>query len=215
MNLDGQARTLCASIEVTDTGAGIPPDIIDKIFEPFFTTKEHGKGTGLGLSTASSAIVKGMSGFVNVYSEIGQRDSVQDILPAIEATIERNGGRGECSLLPAGHGEMMLVVDDEVGNPGDHQGDARNVWLPRHHGERRHGSRRAVRSAQGRDQVVLTDMMMPYMDGPATIRALRKLNPAVRIIASSGLGESGKMAEPRRMASGRSSQSHTRRRSCS
>ena len=98
-------------ITVSDTGTGIPPEIMDRIFEPFFTTKEHGKGTGLGLST-SLGIVKSHGGFINVYSEVGKGTAFKVYLPAI-TTTETLKAEEQQLELPAGHGESILVVDDE------------------------------------------------------------------------------------------------------
>src|SRR5215213_9353982 len=98
-------------VSVMDTGHGIPPETLNKIFEPFFTTKETGKGTGLGLSTALS-IVRSHNGFINVYSEMGKGTQFSFYLPAI-AVGEAAESRQEEPTLPSGHGELILVVDDE------------------------------------------------------------------------------------------------------
>jgi CheY-like chemotaxis protein len=169
------------------------PHIIDKIFEPFFTTKEQGKGTGLGLSTALG-IVKGHGGFINVYSELGRGTQFTIHIPAA-AVDQASQHRAGAVELPSGQGELILVVDDE-----------RAILEITKTSLEMHGYRALTASdgteavalyAQHKDevQVVLTDMMMPYMDGPATIRALQKLNPRVRIIASSGLAETARVAE--------------------
>ncbi|MEI9961542.1 MAG: ATP-binding protein [Limisphaerales bacterium] len=98
-------------ISVSDTGAGIPPEVRDRIFEPFFTTKELGKGTGLGLST-SLAIVKSHDGFITVQSEPGKGTTFKAHLPANR--ISENEARlGQPVEWPQGHGELILVVDDE------------------------------------------------------------------------------------------------------
>src|SRR6185436_9581618 len=97
-------------VTVADTGGGIPPEVVGRIFEPFFTTKEVGKGTGLGLSTALT-IVRSHGGFINVYSEPRRGTQFAVYLPAVEAAAEA-GARLQ-SDLPVGHGELILVVDDE------------------------------------------------------------------------------------------------------
>jgi len=173
-------------ITVADTGVGIPKEIHDKIFDPFFTTKEPGKGTGLGLSTTLS-IVKSHGGFINCYSEMGKGSTFKVYLPA-EATsgaVEKKGT--EQSQLPLGHSELVLVVDDE-----EPILDLAQQML------RRFGYRvllaqngvEAVSLYARRSReidLVITDMLMPIMDGPATIVALKAINPNVKIIGSSGL----------------------------
>jgi CheY-like chemotaxis protein len=180
-------------IKIVDTGSGMQPHIIDKIFEPFFTTKEQGKGTGLGLSTALG-IVKGHGGFINVYSEVGRGTQFTLHLPAAGVDQLTHHGAGEVEL-PSGKDELILVVDDERAIL-----EITKTTLETH-GYRAltasDGTEAVALYAQHKDEikVVLTDMMMPYMDGPATIRALQKLNPRVKIIASSGLTETARVAE--------------------
>jgi CheY-like chemotaxis protein len=180
-------------ITVTDTGVGIPASILDKIFEPFFTTKEHGQGTGLGLSTALG-IVKGHGGFINVYSEIGKGTQFKIYLPAIktEGTEQREEKHPE---LPMGHGELILVVDDEVPIQEVTKETLESYGYKVLTAS--DGAEAIALYAENKEkiQVVLLDIMMPYMDGPATIRALQKLNPQVKIIAASGLKINGKAAE--------------------
>ena len=182
-----------ALIRVTDTGAGIPAQHLNKIFEPFFTTKEYGKGTGLGLSTALG-IVKSHGGFVDVYSEVNQGTQFKIYLPAV-SSAGLKAAEAEHLELPVGHGELVLVVDDEAAireiAKGTLEAYGYQVMTA---GD---GTEAVALYAQHRDQVrvVLTDMMMPFMDGPATIRALQKLDPHVKIIASSGLAADGKVAE--------------------
>jgi PAS domain S-box-containing protein len=172
-------------LQVKDTGTGIPPEIAEKIFDPFFTTKEIGKGTGLGLST-TLAIVKSHRGFIRVHSELGSGTTFEVYLPAqTEASAD---AKAESTLeIPHGHGELILVVDDEA-----------SVRLITQQTLETFGYR-VVLAADGAEAlavystrsteiaVVLTDMMMPVMDGATTIQVLHKINPEVRIIAASGL----------------------------
>jgi len=177
-------------LRVEDSGTGILPDVLDRIFDPFFTTKGVGHGTGLGLST-SMGIVKSHGGFIRVHSE-PERGSTFDVyIPARAATSVDVGAPAPAPAaapeLPRGHGELVLVVDDE---PAVRQITQLTLEA---FGYRVlvavDGSDAVAVYARRGDEiaVVLTDMMMPVMDGPATIRVLRKMNPLVRIIAASGL----------------------------
>lgn len=183
MNLDAKVGRYVA-ISVADNGCGIPPEIIDRIFEPFFTTKEVGKGSGLGLSTVMG-IIKGHGGFINAYSEVGQGTRFKIYLPALE-NREIKSSKSEGKIFQ-GHGELILVVDDEVAicNVNKASLEAYNY--------------RVVTANDGLDAIalyaqykqdisaVIVDMMMPCMDGLTTIRNLQKINPQVKVIASSGL----------------------------
>ena len=97
---------------VEDTGTGIPADVLDKIFDPFFTTKEAGKGTGLGLST-SLAIARSHGGHIRVFSEPRLGSRFQVFLPVAQAPGPASSA-GMSESAPRGHGETVLVVDDEV-----------------------------------------------------------------------------------------------------
>jgi PAS domain S-box-containing protein len=179
-------------ITVSDTGTGIPPEIIDRIFEPFFTTKEHGKGTGLGLST-SLGIVKSHGGFITVYSEVGKGTAFKVYLPAI-TTPETLKVQEHQHELPAGHGESILVVDDE-----DRIREITKKTLETNGYKiiiANDGKEAIALYMQHRELIkaVLMDMMMPVMDGQASIRAIRKINPEVKIITVSGLSEKDRLA---------------------
>jgi len=180
-------------ITVTDTGTGIPPKILDRIFDPFFTTKPHGQGTGLGLSTVQG-IVKGHSGFINVYSEVGQGSQFNVYLPLAESMqAERSVARQSGTLF--GHGELILVVDDEAAIREVTKGTLESFGY--RVATASDGAEALALYAKHKEEiaVVLTDMMMPLMDGPATIRALKKIDPMIKIIASSGLDANDKTAE--------------------
>lgn len=191
MNLESKPGHF-VQIAIADSGIGISPHVINRIFEPFFTTKEHGKGTGLGLSTALG-IVKGHGGFINVYSELGRGTQFKIYLPAAETPFAAQ--LASSAQLPVGHGELILVVDDEIAIREITKGTLEA------YGYRAltaaDGTEAIALYAQHRDEVkvVLTDLMMPYMDGPVTIRALQKLNPTIKIIASSGLIENSRAIE--------------------
>lgn len=172
-------------VTVSDTGPGMSPEIQSRIFEPFFTTKEMSKGTGLGLSTALT-IVKSHGGFMNVYSEVNRGSQFAMYLPALDAPGRPEAGALRTDL-PLGNGELVLVVDDEESireiTRGTLEAFGYTVLTASD------GTEAVALYADRKNDiaVVLTDMMMPFMDGPATIRALREMNPAVKIIAASGL----------------------------
>ena len=181
-------------VTVADTGSGIPADIRDKIFEPFFTTKEIGKGTGLGLST-TMGILKSHGGFIRVYSEMGKGTTFKAYLPAnVESEGAADAGAAE-AVLPRGNGELVLVVDDEERMRTVVQSTLEQfgyrVMLAAN------GAEAVARYAQNQEQIaiVLTDMAMPVMNGPATIVALKAMNPNLRIIGSSGLPSDGDVAK--------------------
>jgi CheY-like chemotaxis protein len=181
-------------ISVTDSGTGIPQKLIEKIFEPFFTTKELNKGTGLGLSTVM-AIVKSHEGIINVYSEPGHGTTFKVYLPAMEVSSERAKKTTQEISLPRGNGETVLVVDDEASILNITSRTLKAFGYQVLTAE--DGTGAVSMYAQHKDKiaVVLTDMMMPVMDGPTTIRALLKMNPTIKIIAASGLNANGSVAK--------------------
>jgi CheY-like chemotaxis protein len=182
----GAAKAGCyVMISVGDSGTGISREILDKIFDPFFTTKEKGKGTGLGLSTVMG-IVKGHKGFLQVQSELNKGTQFRIYLPALETMTEEKQ-ETEVRRLPRGRGELLLLVDDELS------------FLSMTKEALELNGYRVVTATDGVDAVatyfahrndikgVFTDMLMPNMDGPATIKVLKRLDPSLRIVALSGL----------------------------
>ncbi len=191
-------------MQIKDTGTGIPAEIMDKIFEPFFTTKELGKGTGLGLSTVLG-IVKSHGGSVIVSSEPGNGATFKVYLPAT-LNAQTSHSPPQQAGLPRGRGELILVVDDESAI----RDVTRKVLV-------RHGYNvvtavdgvdgLAVFAQQaGKIDLILTDIMMPRMEGMALIRALKKLDPRIKIVASSGLAnlsdQAGRVEELRSLGVG-------------
>ncbi len=179
------------TMTVSDTGIGMTPETQERLFEPFFTTKGIGKGTGLGLSIVQG-IVKSHGGFITVFSEYGEGATFKVYLPAIQKESVQTVQEAQ-EKLPKGNGELVLVVDDEpeileifkaaleeygykVLTASD---GAESVAIYLQHAKE--------------ISVIIIDMMMPIMDGASVIRALRKINPYVKIIASSGLLEHGKL----------------------
>ena len=174
------------NINVTDSGTGMIPDVLDKIFEPFFTTKSLDKGTGLGLSTVM-AIVKSHEGIIQVCSEPAKGTTFKIYLPAIQVSAQARHEHIKEASLPRGDGETILVIDDEASiltiTSQTLQTFGYRVLTATD------GAEGLALYAQRKDEiaVVLTDMMMPILDGLAAIRALLRINPKIKIIAVSGL----------------------------
>jgi two-component system cell cycle sensor histidine kinase/response regulator CckA len=185
-------------IDVSDTGTGIPSDIVDKIFEPFFSTKEVGKGTGLGLSTVYG-IVKQTGGFVYVDSEADKGTSFRIFLPRHHAEQElpeavSNGAAKEQPAEPrraadlTGQGTILLVEDED----GLRSLNARGL---RSRGysviEASNGveAMEALEEKNGAVDLVVSDVVMPEMDGPTLLREMRARNPNLKIIFVSGYAE--------------------------
>jgi len=174
-------------LRVVDTGEGIPAAIIDRIFDPFFTTKEQGRGTGLGLSTVLG-IVKSHGGFLDVRSEVGKGTTFSVYFPATPNNSTPLVDVPATVAIAKGDGEMVLVVDDE---PEILKITEQNLERNGYRTVLAHdGVDALVLFTQRRDEInaVLTDLEMPLMDGVALVRAIRKLDPNVQVIASSGIG---------------------------
>jgi two-component system cell cycle sensor histidine kinase/response regulator CckA len=177
-------------IEVSDTGTGIPPEIIDKIFEPFFSTKEVGKGTGLGLSTVYG-IVKQTGGFIYVDSEGGKGTSFHIFLPRYHPAageVAKAAPEAKPKTDLTGQGTILLVEDEE----GLRSLNARGL---RSRGytviEASNGveAMEALEQKNGAVDLVVSDVVMPEMDGPTLLRAMRARNPDLKIIFVSGYAE--------------------------
>ncbi|GGK37273.1 cell cycle histidine kinase CckA [Salinarimonas ramus] len=179
-------------IEVADTGTGIPPEVMDKIFEPFFTTKEIGKGTGLGLSTVFG-IVKQSNGFVYVDSKPGEGASFKVYLPRhVQTSAEVAAERLETLRRPAadltGQGVVLLVEDeDPVRAVNSRALKARGYTVL----EAASGveALEAIAEAETPVDIVVSDVVMPEMDGPSLLRELRKTHPDLKVIFVSGYAE--------------------------
>ncbi len=192
MHLEAKAGHF-VQITVSDTGSGMSPEVQNRIFEPFFTTKDMTKGTGLGLSTAQT-IVKSHGGFINVYSEVHKGSQFALYIPALDAPDIAKAGAVRTDF-PLGNGELILVIDDEESIREITRATLETFgYRVLKAGD---GTEGIALYAEHRNEVavVLTDMLMPFMDGPATIRALQKMNPQVQIIAASGLTTGHKAGE--------------------
>ncbi len=181
-------------LQVSDQGRGIPRHVIDKIFDPFFTTKQVGQGTGLGLSTVLG-IVKNYGGFMNVFSEPGQT-CFRVFLPASNAATSE-AVVSDPQIVPNGQGEKILIVDDEPCIRTAAQRVLEGWGYETLVAE--DGVSALALYAQQPDKIdlILTDLVMPLMDGLMLIRAVRKLHPAQKIILSTGRDQTMESTEIR------------------
>ena len=177
-----------AVFEVADSGCGIPAKILDRIFDPFFTTKPQGKGSGLGLAT-TLGIIEGHEGFVLVNSEADRGTRFRVYLPSVSSG-ELRAAAPEAHQITKGQGELVLVVDDE-----DPIIRMASGILTRHGYTcitANNASEALNLYEQHREQIqlVLTDIMMPFGDGKQLTTILREQNPALPVVAMSGLSTS-------------------------
>ncbi len=179
-----------AVLEVADSGKGIAKENLERIFDPFYTTKEEGQGTGLGLYT-TLGIVRSHGGFLTVKSEPGEGTTFTIHLPEQILGGDESGSAGRSSHpfveLARGHGECILLVDDESTILTITQQTLELAGYSVLTAE--DGAQAISLYALHREKisVVLTDMVMPVMDGAKLIGALRRIDPQVRIIAMSGV----------------------------
>jgi two-component system cell cycle sensor histidine kinase/response regulator CckA len=179
-------------VEMTDTGVGIPKENLARIFDPFFSTKQVGSGTGLGLSTVYG-IVKQTGGFVFASSTPGEGAVFQIYLPRCEPADAAQPTRSEMGEVAAvkdltGHGTIMLVEDDDpvrifgaraLRNKGYKVIEARS-------GE---AALDVIRNPGETINLLITDVVMPHMDGPGLVREVREINPEMKVIFISGYTE--------------------------
>jgi hypothetical protein len=171
-------------ISVTDTGSGIPPQVLPRIFEPFFTTKKGDKGTGLGLATVSE-IVKHHGGCIDIHTATDKGTEFKVYIPASDAAVT-GGDEPEERTLPGGRGEVILIVDDEealleltktmLETFGYRVATAKNGLQ---------GVAR-FKELESEIKLVITDTDMPHMDGVTLISTIQKLKPHSRFILASG-----------------------------
>jgi len=191
-------------VEVADTGSGIAPEIMDKIFLPFFSTKEVGKGTGLGLSTVYG-IIKQTGGFIYPESEVGKGTTFRIFLPrhvagadeaaAPQAAVAVNGAVAP-TVEPArpapaddtGQGTILLVEDEKDLRVLNARGLASRGYtvLQASNGVE---AIETLERHDGNIDLVVSDVVMPEMDGPALLKELRRRRPDLKIIFVSGYAE--------------------------
>ena len=174
---------------MTDTGCGIPPSVLGKIFEPFFTTKEVGKGTGLGLSTVYG-IVKQSGGFIFADSKVGQGARFVIYLPVHReeagATRSRKLGKPKQDEL-WGSGTVLLVEDEPMVRSVAERALTRHGYtvITADNGE----DALAVLDSGEEIALLISDVVMPGMDGPTMVREARKTRPDLKILFMSGYAE--------------------------
>ncbi len=171
-------------LEVSDTGTGMPPETLKKIFDPFFTTKKVGQGTGLGLATVMG-IVKSHAGVLTVRSVVGSGTTFRIVLPAADDAVPSSPPAGVEEVI-RGRGELVLIVDDEPEVREALVSTLQSSGYRVYAAEDGSDALALYFQRRGEIDVVLTDIAMENMDGVALVRSLRKLNPAVKVIASSG-----------------------------
>jgi two-component system, cell cycle sensor histidine kinase and response regulator CckA len=194
-------------VEVEDTGSGIAPEIIDKIFDPFYTTKDIGKGTGLGLSTVYG-IVKQTGGFIYVESELGKgaifriflprhipaADDVclpqlpETTAPAIAGAMSAADEMRAAAVDLTGRGTVLLVEDEVELRALNARGLKSRGYTVIEAGNGVEALAELEKQG-GRVDVVVSDVVMPEMDGPTLMKALRERKPDIKIIFVSGYAE--------------------------
>ncbi len=193
-------------VEVTDTGTGIAPEIMDKIFEPFFTTKEVGKGTGLGLAMVYG-IVKQSGGYIQPESEVGKGTTFRIFLPRhiVEPAVAAEADAADQAVASGGANVVELVQPKQ---PEDLTGSAVILLVEDEEAVRRGGKRMLetrgytvyeagsgvealdiMDELEGKVDIVVSDVVMPEMDGPSLLRELRKKYPDLKFIFVSGYAE--------------------------
>ena len=178
-------------LSVKDSGTGIDPDVRPKIFDPFFTTKEKSKGTGLGLSVVYN-LVKQLNGTIDVLSEVGAGTEFLLTFPACIGAPVRALANGK----PAGGTERILIVEDEPEMLDLMETALKSIGYEVITARNGH---EAVETVTEETQLVITDMMMPVMDGFTAIRIIRQRLPQMKILVTSGYTTPDNLPTLRRM----------------
>ena len=173
-------------IAVTDTGTGMPPEVIAKAFDPFFTTKQVGRGTGLGLSQVYG-FVKQSAGHVKIYSELGQGTTVKVYLPRLlRPPVPATGDAAAPLPLPLGDaGEVVLVVDDE---PSVREFSRHALTELGYRVLEADGAEAALRLLDAHPEVTLlfTDVVMPEVNGRQLADRARERRPDLKVLFTTG-----------------------------
>ena len=179
-----------SALSVMDTGCGIPPHILSKVFEPFFTTKEIGKGTGLGLSTVYG-IVKQSGGFIFADSKVGEGTRFVIYLPVhreeSEARKARKAPKPKQDEL-WGSGTVLLVEDEPMVRSVAERALTRHGYkvITADNGEE---ALEVLARADEEIALLISDVVMPVMDGPTMVREARRMLPKLKILFMSGYAE--------------------------
>ncbi|MDH5298491.1 MAG: DUF3365 domain-containing protein [Desulfobulbaceae bacterium] len=170
----------------SDTGTGMPPEVLERIFEPFYTTKQKGKGSGLGLSTAYG-IIKQHGGYIHAYSEVGRGTTFKLYFPCVDQPVEKEEKVLRKAL--AGGGETILVVEDDpsiLKFITDTLAPLGYRLLTAANGKE---GLQVSREFAGDIDLLLTDVIMPEMNGMELASAHKELRPATRVLLMSGYAE--------------------------
>lgn len=203
-----------ATLDITDTGGGIPPDILPRIFEPFFTTKRGRGGTGLGLATVDG-IVRQSGGYIAVYSTQGAGTRFRITLPRAETSARQSTGRqstgrestgrestglgspaaraplaGPAAAREAKPGHLLLVEDEAPVRRLTARALQRAGWQV----TEADSGEAALAAADGTLTLLVSDVIMPGIDGPTLVRTLRQSNPALRALLISGYADAAQRA---------------------
>ncbi len=178
-------------IEVADTGTGMSPDVLEKIFDPFFTTKDVGKGTGLGLSTVYG-IIKQTGGYIYADSEPGKGTTFRIFLPRhIPEDKPEEDAKPEEAVAAhdlTGNATILLVEDEEAVRAFAARALASRGYTV-HEASSGTEALEVMAETDGSVDLVVSDVVMPEMDGPSLLRELRKTRPDLKIIFVSGYAE--------------------------
>jgi len=192
LNFRGLEAADYVVIDVEDTGTGIDAEVLEKIFEPFFTTKEVGKGTGLGLSMVYG-IIKQTGGYIYADSEVGKGTVFHILLPRhvlteeelaapkIDAPVEKKKDL-------SGSATVLLVEDEDAVRMGGVRALTSRGYTVHEAGDGLEALD-VLEELEGNVDLVVSDVVMPEMDGPSLLREIRKDYPGVKFIFVSGYAE--------------------------